>query len=59
MAKPSKIVQLVCTGHSDIVALTEDGRMWERAKDTRDMNPKPRYLWKEILGPFDEPPPQG
>jgi hypothetical protein len=55
--KPPKIVQLVRTGHSDLVALTEDGEMFERTKDNRDMSPRPRFLWKKILGPFDEPPP--
>lgn len=50
---PKKIVQLVRTGHADLIALTEAGEMFERTKDSRDMSPRPRHLWKKIPGPFD------
>lgn len=57
-ASNPKIVQLVRVGHSDILALTESGEMYYREKDSKDMRPNPRYLWKRVPGPFEEPPPR-
>ncbi len=55
------VVQMVAamgSGEHKIVALTNLGRMFERAQDQRAVNrhpgdPGPYYVWKQIKGPLD------
>lgn len=56
--KKLTIVQF-CTPHADtIIALDNEGSLWERVRDQAQYagvpTARPRYLWRKIQGPLQE-----
>lgn len=58
-----KIIQFCMPAPGELVALTDEGELWERYRDQRHFpapHERPRYIWRKIEGlevkPAPEPP---
>ena len=55
--EPDRVVTVVVVSDK-LVALTRDGKLFERLPDARDFaqgpNHRPGHVWRQIAGPLDE-----
>ena len=50
---PPKFIALAATNHGTVMALRDDGKLFERTRDSNHFGRGEAYVWKEIALPTE------